>query len=416
MKTGICQSGCFHGEGVYWTLAGIPMYFFYFSQNTAGLDFMHDSLDIIFILDPGWGWWGLNLGIFLFFSCEAYYHLLFLGAILCILKEKWLWALSLSFILSASHPFTGVEFLCIACLWVFVEKVLIGNKYIPWWFAGGLFICLSFHLYYYLFYLDQFAVHLSVKKQYSLNWRLRIFNMIPAYFLTVGLALLNYFRSTPPRSFFYKSNNRLFLCWFSVAFTLANHEIFINPPMQPIHFTRGYIWTSLFLLGLPALHSIYGFINKKKFSRCLFIFFIIVFMSDNFLWISNYVRFSCLEPTVEHISKEQQNILKLLNEHSDNKTLIVGSDYLPYLSTVYTKAYPWISHIFTTPFYREKKLAYERFINNNIIDISWRGREAIFIFRKNDIYELTRSEQLNIPLMLLIETESYRIFNGIVPN
>jgi hypothetical protein len=37
------------------------------------------------------------------------------------------------------------------------------------------------------------------------------------------------------------------------SFFFANHELFIDP-VQPIPFTRGYIWTSLFLLVIPSLH------------------------------------------------------------------------------------------------------------------------------------------------------------------
>ena len=38
----------------------------------------------------------------------------------------------------------------------------------------------------------------------------------------------------------------------AVSFLLANHHWFITP-RQPIHFTRGYIWTPLWLTGLPML-------------------------------------------------------------------------------------------------------------------------------------------------------------------
>ena len=403
------------GGGVL-ALAGIPVYFLYFSRNIEGFDFILDSFDIFFILDPGWGWWGLNLGRSLFFSCEAYYHLLFLSTILCILRRKWLVALAMSFVLSASHPFTGVEFLCIACLWLFVEKMLARNKNIPWWLAVGMFIGLAVHVYYYLFFLDQFADHLSVREQFSQNWRLRIYNMIPAYCIVGGLALLAYFRSVPLRNFFYDTNNRLFFCWFIVALALSNHELFIHPPMQPIHFTRGYIWTSLFLLGLPALHFIFSVINKKRSFSYVFIVFVIIFLSDNFLWILNYARFYRNKPDTEYISKEQQQVLHLLNQHSDNNTLILSSYDPAYLSTVYTKAYPWVSHPTNTPFYREKKLAYDRFISNNIIDTAWEGREVILVFHRNDSLELKRSQQLDVPVTLLTETESYRIFTGKIPN
>ena len=67
--------------------------------------------DSIFFLDPAAGWWGLNFGRSLFFSCEAYYHALFLAVIYSVLKKKWAASIGFSFLLSISHPFTGLNFI-----------------------------------------------------------------------------------------------------------------------------------------------------------------------------------------------------------------------------------------------------------------------------------------------------------------
>jgi hypothetical protein len=383
------------------TLAGMVVDF----RNPVNLDFF----DRIFILDPAWGWWGLNLGRSLFFSCEAFYHLLFLGGILCILKQKWSWSLLLAFILSISHPFTGIEFLCIAFAWSLVERIFIRNKKIPWWFVVGLGLILAFHIYYYLFYLNQFEDHRSVNDQYSLNWRLRFFHMIPAYCIVGILAIVSVIKTKSIKNFLSSSITRLLLCWFIIAFTLANHELFISPPMQPLHFTRGYVWTSLFLLGLPALQLIYTKAEKRKGYKLLLILFTILFLSDNFIWIANYVRNRSANPSITHISKEEDEILKWLEKNTTNNSLILGSDYIPYLSTVYTKAYPWSSHPFTTPFYKKKSNAYESFIQANRIDSAWKGREVLFIFRKQDGLEAKRAAEFNYPVELIKETDSYKI-------
>ena len=57
----------------------------------------------IFVLDPGNGWWGLNFGRSLFFSCEAYYHALFLASIYFILKQKtitYIWPIATVFFIA----------------------------------------------------------------------------------------------------------------------------------------------------------------------------------------------------------------------------------------------------------------------------------------------------------------------------
>ena len=138
--------------------------------------------------------------------------------------------------------------------------------------------------------------------------------------------------------------------------------------------------------------------------------------SDNFLWIVNYVRTTARSASVSHITDEQKEILKVLQLHSTNKTLIIGKDkILPYLSTVHTKAYPWISHPYTTPFYTSKVSAYEAFIFQNKIDSTWLNRDVIFIFRKNIPEELARSESMPFSIEELASSQTYIVQKATIP-
>jgi hypothetical protein len=371
-----------------------------------------DFLDRIFFIDPAWGWWGLNFGRGHFISTEGLFHFLFLAGILSILKKKWNVAFIASLLLSLSHPFTGIEYLSIVIAWLFVEKLFIKNKDIPWSFIIGNLLIMVFHVYYYLFYLNQFPEHRSVSEQYALNWRLRFFNMVPAYCLVGSLALVSFLRLK--EKFFKDISTRLFLSWFIIAFLLANHEVFMKP-MQPLHFTRGYVWTGLFLLGLPALHVLFENEKLKRLPVVL-ILFSAVLLSDNFLWIINSIRFTPTIPSTSYITAEQKNLLSIIAKNSDNRTLIIGEDeVLVYMSTVYSKAYPWISHPFTTPFAIKKEKAYRDFIEKGAIDSLWKKREAIFIFHKNNPAEIQRSQSLPFATTVLANSESYILQKGIVP-
>jgi hypothetical protein len=374
------------------------------------------TINSIFFLDPAGGWWGLNLGRSLFFSCEAYYHVLFLAVIYCLLKQNWAMTLGLSFILSVSHPFTGIELLAITCAWCFAERFLFGNKSMPAWFMGVQFLILIFHLFYYLYYLNQFAEHRSVNDQYELNWRLRFFNMLPAYGIVGLLAIFSWWRIYTPARFIRNSNNRLFLVWFLVAFALANHELFIHP-MQPLHFTRGYIWTALFLIGLPSIHFLLDKFRRTAIQKIAIAGFIALFFLDNLLWIYiNKHPASSIQTSAGYISGEQKQILTVLSEQTTNQTLIIGADpHIPYLSTVYTKAYPWISHPFTTPFADRKIAALDLFMKEGIIDTSWQGRSVVFIFRKTDSLEFRRAASISFRVRIMIETKSYKVMAATLP-
>lgn len=371
-----------------------------------------DFLERMFFIDPAWGWWGLNFGRGHFSSTEGYFHFLFLAGILCILKKKWNLALIVSLLLSLSHPFTAIEYLAIITGWSFIEKIIAKNKEVPVNFVVASALIMAFHIFYYLFYLNQFQEHRSVSEQYSLNWRLRFFSMIPAYCLVGALALASLLKFK--KSFFNNASTRLFFTWFLIAFLLVNHELFMKP-MQPLHFTRGYVWTSLFLLGLPALHDLFQNERLKKYPLVLIIFSAL-FFSDNFLWITNYVRFTHTASSVSYITAEQKKLVSVIAKNSSNKTLIIGNDeVLVYMSTAYSKAYPWISHPFTTPFAARKWKVYEDFIERGTMDSSWKNREAIFVFHKNDPKELQRSQSLSVSVATLANTESYILQKGIIP-
>jgi hypothetical protein len=328
---------------------------------------------------------------------------------LFILKKKWKAALLSIFLLSASHPFTGIELLSILGAWVFIEKIIVKNKMIPWYFAIGTGVIIVLHLYYYLYYLNQFPEHKSVSEQFSVNWRLRFFNMIPAYVLVAPLAVFSIFKLSKPGIFFKNTHNRLLICWLIVVVLLSNHELFMKP-MQPIHFTRGYDWTAMFLLGLSALQALYNYVLKIKKGIIYLSLLACLFLSDNFLWIFNYIRFTNKTTSVMYITPEQKEVLAIIKDNSDNKTLLVSGDYeLSMLNTVYTKAWSWISNPYTTPFYARKKQAYDNFIHSGKMDSSWIGRKIIFVFNKKDSAENKMASAVVNNNSFLKETESYKL-------
>ena len=366
--------------------------------------------------DPEDGWWGLNFGRSLIFGTESYYHFLFFWSFLLLLRKKWLSASMLAFILSFSHPFTGIHLLLLILGWICMEKIIFKNKEIPWWLFASTGLLIFLHLYYYLFYLPSFADHKSVSEQYSVNWNYWHYRslpaFIPAYILVFSLFIVS-LRIQRVKHFFSNSNNRLLLCLAIVSLLLCNHDIFIKP-MQPIHFARGYEWTAYFLMGVPAIHYLFSRVSTARIRRPVLYLFMILLLSDNFLWILKYVRTARGNETT--ISVTQQEIIDVVSLHADNSTLLIGSDpfLMPYCA-VYTKGYPWFSHPYTTPYYEKKKDAYTRFIQKNMVDSAWKGRDCILIFNKADSSELKRASQLQFQSITLADTKTFLIVKGMFP-
>lgn len=380
------------------TLAGIVAHYILKREGSV--------TDDLFLIDPEKGWWGLSFGRSLFFSCEAYNHALFLGCIYALLRRKYILAIVLLFLLSVSHPFTGLELAAIVCAWCAFEFLLRKNE-LPIWFALASLAVLSFHLYYYLVYLEQFPDHRSVSEQYTLTWRLGIYRIIPAYCIVGTLAIVSMYNASL-KKFLAIRPNRIFLCWFLIAFLLANHEVFMQA-RQPIHFTRGYIWTSLFLLGLPALQQFNVWL-KNKYKVIGLAVFAFVFLFDNFIWITGNAIGKATSPYITYITPEQKQIFQALDQSSTNHTLIISNDNsMAYLSSVYTKAYPWYSHPYTTPFAATKSQIQNLFFTKGVFDSAWSRRHINFILRKEDTTALSALERVKAKKIL--ETSNYLIYS-----
>jgi hypothetical protein len=227
------------------------------------------------------------------------------------------------------------------------------------------------------------------------------------------LSVLSVLKLNTPVNFFSLGQKRLFLVWFIVAFGLANHEIILKP-MQPLHFTRGYIWTSLFILGVPALHYLLNKLAGSISRKIILGFFVLLFFSDNLTWIFSQLISKATTPSTSYLSREQKEILTILNEQTTNRSLIIGTDELiPYMSTVYTKAYPWLSHPFTTPYVAKKRSAISNFIASGETDPTWKGRELVFVINRMDSLAVKRTDSLSFPVTVLAKTASYVILKGV---
>jgi len=362
----------------------------------------------LFTLDPAYGWWGLNAGRSLFFSLEAWYHALFFGIILCILKRRWALAILLLFLLSTSHPFTGIELLLILAVWMISEKFFNPSAF-PLYFFISVICILAFHIWYYLIWLNKFPEHYSIFRQYSLNWRYRFYHFIPAYLLT-GCLLVLTLRIEGLKLFLSKGNNRLFICWGLVAFTLANHELFIKP-MQPIHFTRGYIWSALFLAGLPGLNYLWDYLSRRKGMVMYMAVFLMLFLSDNLLWIWKNSRRANEAGSVTHITNEQSGLVDLLSRQALHNDLIVGmEDVVPYLASIKTKSNIWISHPFNTPFYSIKKSVYTSFLETGEFPLEWQRVRIFFIVNKANEQEVRRFSITDSNTALIHQSPNYLLF------
>jgi hypothetical protein len=361
----------------------------------------------LFRFDADGGWWFLNLGRNLILPTEALYHALFLGCILAIVRRRFAAALVLAALVSISHPFTGVQLLLILAAWCFLEWFFLRSEVVPGFFVLGCGVLLALHLGYYLGFLSLFSEHRAVMQQFAQPWVYQAVNFVPAYVLVGGLALWRMRRLPLARAVLGTSANRLLLMWFAVSFVLANHEFAIEP-IQPAHFTRGYVWMPLFLLGAPLLTTWMATLwssRRRLLGRLCAVAIVLLFISDNALWLASRTA-----PIGVYQTADQIEMFSWMDT-SEHRGAVVLADrpHVGYLAIVYTPLRAWHSHLFNTPHGRERRREARAFFQDGVFLDEWRGMRMLIVYEQDDAVQPGAGIPADLPVAPRFRNDTFAV-------
>ena len=147
----------------------------------------------LFLFDPNDGWWMLNFGRNLVYPTEAYYHGVFLFAILFLVQRRFGMALALTALLSASHPFTGLSLALIVVVYAALELIARSGASSAKLLVGAIAIT-GLHVTYYLVFLNRSADHRALRSQWELDWPYTAWTFGPALYLVGFLAFTRFTR------------------------------------------------------------------------------------------------------------------------------------------------------------------------------------------------------------------------------
>jgi hypothetical protein len=329
-----------------------------------------------FRLDPFDGWWFLNFGRNLIFPLESYYHALFFGTMVVLVKRKFARAAVLMSVLAISHPYSGAELMAVVAVWGFFEVFLRRRNVVPVWFFIATLAALAASAWYYLLFLPQWPEHRGVVERWTRGWNLELGSAFAAYGLVGAFALVAAFR----RGFFLNPANRLLALWFGVAFLMAKHDWFTGTPLQPLHFTRGYVWTPLFLLGVPVLLGVVENwrCTRKPLLQGGVVLLALVYLADNASWFTAVGRLYLIEHV--WLTRGQQQVLNCLSRPENAGALVVASDNtIAYLTTVYTPLRPWSSFRLVESSDERRREEVHRFFLDGKYPAAWRGRRLLLV-------------------------------------
>jgi hypothetical protein len=376
------------------------------------------------LADPAAGWWFLNFGRNFVYATEAVYHALFLGAALLIIRRRFAAALGVMAVLAASHPFTGLQFLLIALAWSALELVVLRSRVVPWWFVAGSAVLVALHVWYYLVYLPSFPEHRQLQEQWTIRWTISVAQTIIAYGIVGGCAWARLRPAARPRTVLNEFPNRLVLAWLFVSLALENHELFLPRAIQPIHFTRGYSWIALFLLGLPALISAIDHVRENTHVRWRVLAvagFGLVLVLDNVVWLGATTAQAMgiqlgkpLPPDSVKLgyglSTDERALFDWMNRPENRGSVVVSQDDdVGYLLTTYTPLRSWFSHRVNTPRNMQRYEEIGRFFESGAITDAWRELPLLIVFRDSTAWRERTSGFAPAPVEPVYANRGYTV-------
>ena len=350
-----------------------------------------DPTEVLFVFDPFAGYWFLNLGRNVFYSTEAFYHVLSLGCVALALRHRWVLALTALAVLCASQPFTGIQFATIMTSWLALEWWLESRRGATVQGRNLSKLALSFaalavaHVSYYLGYLGSFPEQRQLQENWvtgTSTWTLPASAMALGYLPVALLALWSLRGQAKLHNALSDRRVRLLLVWSIVSLALVKHELLFTAH-QPLHFTRGYVWTPLFLLGAPVLATVFDRLSSRpRWQQVVLGLLVCGFLADNVVWFASLCvpAVTGRKPLGFYLSAAQRDVFAYLERPEFAGTLVVSTDrMISYGTTVYTPLRAWTSHPFNTPNYVEKEMVLIDFYKRGQMFDGWRGRRVLSI-------------------------------------
>ncbi len=365
------------------------------------------SFSGLFMLEPSRGWWSLNWGRNLAMPLEALYHLLFILMVYRVFTGKYLQAAGFCVLLMLSHPFTGLQAGLILAVWMAFERIVFRNRRIRFFYLLIPGIMLAALLWYYLMFLNGFPSHRQVYDQWKLPLRLLPWQALLAYGILVP-AMLAAFMKYGCRRFRSDPFSRFLLVWMIISLLLVFHDWFL-PAHQPLHFTRGYLWLSLFLLSYPVLKSWLAGISGWKKGRTWFaVILLFLLQSDNLCWFSLQINEKARHPVLD---ENQQAVLQHLSQTTGSGDLILSDDAaLSYFALLYTPARALFSHWANTPAILDKIAAYNEFRMSGKLSPEWNRQQPVLILETGRERTGSMQQRLDEEYRLAYENRAYLIY------
>ncbi|MEZ6130513.1 MAG: hypothetical protein R3C59_17645 [Planctomycetaceae bacterium] len=325
--------------------------------------------DGVFEFDPTEGLWFLNWGRNTIYGIEITYHCFVATTWLLIMQRRHGWALLCSGILAMTHPWSGLELLLMVNAWLLLNSAMLrtGRSMVDLGIAMLLIVLL---LGYYKVWLPTFPSHAALQHNWSLNWRAEWSTVLYAYGPIGMLAMAQ----LSHRGFRPTEDEKFLLVSAAVAFGLSIHDRILPKAVQPLHFTRGYVWMPLFLIAVPTIvRMLTSLTELPHLQRRMIVTSLFLFACfDNIAFVAthSYWQFTASGPEGFYLTADDRDVLQTVQHEGKDRIVFCESLDLSYLMPTYAPVRPWLCHKFNTPDYVDRQKELHHAILNNAIDPS----------------------------------------------
>lgn len=310
--------------------------------------------DAVFEFDPTEGLWFLNWGRNTVYGIEITYHCFVAASWLFVLRQQHWLALLCGGLLGLTHPWSGLELLLMLNAWMLLEAIRhrSGRSYLH---LGTAMVLIILLLGYYKLWLPRFPAHAALQANWSLNWRAEWSTVLYAYSPVAVLAIIHLMG----RRFRLSRDEQFLAVAAAVAFGLTIHDRILPRPVQPLHFSRGYVWMPLFLIAVPQIQKLLTAIAEFPVVRRRVVFGAIMLLAcfDNIAFTVTHSiwQFHANGPEGFYLADEDRQVLKVLSKTTPNQVVFCESLDFGYLLPTYAPVRPWLCHKFNTPDYVQRQ-------------------------------------------------------------
>lgn len=330
-------------------------------------------LDSFTSIEKQYAGWMLNLFRNVFHPPEMQYHFFFFLAVYGIIRQKPIFIFIGEFMACISGVFVAIELSGIIIFYFALESIITRKKECVKKLIISLTIFIFFLLYYKVF-LMQFPIAKILVDQHLINLHnvIQLHAYFPAYGILIFTAPLVFLNKNFRKILLGKPEGRLMIAWFIVVLLLMQNDkiLTLKRSIQPPHFTRGYMYTALFLISalgiFPYLMQISN-ISIKKLNIFLVIS-LLFFIPDNV--ISTISRFyNPPHPFFLTIPKESKEALDFLNQIHEQENVFCPDlrfgDQIP----AFSHHSSIFGQIYATPYILDKQKMMKDFFDNKNVDL-----------------------------------------------